>query len=636
MPRRAFTPRATALLLLSLAGWFLAADGLTAASGPIVLQVDATGAPRRFFHAHLSIPADAGPMTLLYPKWIAGEHGPTGPIADLAGLKISAAGRRLTWRRDDVNMYAFRFDVPAGGGGVEVDLDFLSPAVAEGFSSGASASDRLAVVSWNQLLLYPDGAKPGELSYTASLKVPEGWKFGTALPVVREGPERIEFAAASLTTLMDSPVLIGSFFRTIDLSLEGSAPVSIHMAADGASALSPPAEWEQSLKRLVAEAEALFGAHHYRGYHFLLSMSDQIAHFGLEHHESSDNRVGERAFLEPESRERSGGLLPHEYVHSWNGKYRRPAGLASPDPMEPMKGEMLWVYEGLTQYLGNVLTARSGLRSAEEYREALAASAADLDHRPGRMWRPLADTAIEAQILFGARDGWERWRRSVDFYDEGDLIWLEADTIIRRLTKGARSMDDFCKRFHGPPSGPPAVRPYNFDDVVTTLNDVAANDWRTFLQERLDATGEHAPLGGIENGGWRLVYTDVRNKHLDNDEEVNKNVELSYSIGAKLKDEGLVVDVLPGSAAAQAGMAPAMKVVAINGKRFTKKVLREAIRAAKGTTAPLEILVENGDWFRTLRLDYHDGERYPHLQRDEAKPDLLGRIIEPLASKPSK
>ena len=433
--------------LLTCAVVCLAAASVRGAVAPTLLTVDARDASRRIVHATLKIPARPGPLTLLYPKWIPGEHGPTGPIVDLAGLKMSAAGQSILWRRDPVDNFTFLIEVPSGADAVDVTLDSLLPTDPNGFTSMASSSANLAVISWNTLLLYPKGATANAVSYAAHLKVPDGWKFATALPLVNESADGIEFGPVTLETLVDSPVIVGRYFRTFDLSPGGSTPQRLNIVADSAAALEMKSEDQARFAKLVAEANALFGAHHYRKYDFLLTLSEQVAHFGLEHHESSDNRAPERMLIDEELRKGWAVLLPHEMTHSWNGKYRRPAGLATPDFQQPMKDELLWVYEGLTEYLGAILTARCGLWNPTNYLEDLAISAATLDHQRGRDWRPLADTTDAAAVLYTARQEGASWRRGVDFYPEGALIWLEADVTIRERTQGKRSLDDFCQRF---------------------------------------------------------------------------------------------------------------------------------------------------------------------------------------------
>src|SRR5215831_2070150 len=428
-------------------------------AAPIVLQVDATEAPRKVYHAELHIPAAPGPLTLFYPKWIPGDHAPSGPINDLAGLRITANGQPLFWKRDPIELFAFHIEVPQGASSVDVKLDFLSAAEAGGSSSVSSTSE-LAILSWNQMILYPKGQASNDLEITAHLRLPRDWKFGTALPVATTNGNSIEFKTVSLTTLVDSPVLAGSKFRRIELS-PGAIPAHyLDIAADSDEALNVPPRLVEKYRKLVREARALFGATHYREYHFLLALSDQLPHFGVEHHESSDDQVRENYLTDTTSNLVGATLLPHEYVHSWNGKYRRPDGLATRNYEEPMKGDLLWVYEGLTEYLGWVLAARSGLISPELNRQFLALTAAALDNRAGREWRSLADTAISAQRLYEARRDWESMRRGVDFYDEGVLIWLEADTTIRRESHGKKSLDDFGRLFFGPPDGPPRVKPY--------------------------------------------------------------------------------------------------------------------------------------------------------------------------------
>jgi predicted metalloprotease with PDZ domain len=595
----------------------------------ITLSVDATEAPRKLFHARMTMPVSPGPLTLVYPKWIPGEHGPTGPIVDLAGLKLSAGGKTVSWRRDDVDMYAFHLEVPAGAHELDVALDFLSPTFAGGFTAGASTTAHLAIVTWNQLLLYPEGSNIRDVTFKANLNLPAGWKFGTSLPIAGQAGSKVEFAPVSLERLVDSPVLAGEYFLVIPLA--ANPPNEIDIAADNRADLEISAELATTLKRIVSEAVSLFGATHYTHYHFLLTLSDHTAHFGLEHHESNDSRVAERSLLEPALRDVSLGVLPHEFVHSWNGKFRRPAGLATSNYQEPMKGELLWVYEGLTQYLGNLLSARSGLWTPQQYRDHLAESAADLDHKPGRLWRPLIDTTIAAQVLYGSPGEWNSLRRSVDFYDEGWLIWLDTDTKIRELTGGKRSLDDFCKSFHGAPSTPPMVKTYVFDDVVATLNEIAPFDWRNFLLTRLNSTDFHAPLGGIERGGWKLAYQPTPNEVLKDQEQVRRGTEMGYSIGLRLNSDGSIADVIEGMAASKAGIGPGMKVLAVNGKAYSPEVLRDSVRA---TTDPkqrrIDLLIDNEGHVAAYQVMYGEGEKYPVLERDGSKPDVLSKIIAPL------
>ena len=601
---------------------------------PISLQVDATDVARKLLHSHLSIPVTPGPLTLYYPKWIPGEHGPTGPIDSVVGMRFTVNGQPIPWRRDLVDLYAFRCEIPAGASHLEIDLDFGMPVEPAVFSTEAAASAKLAMINWYQLLLYPAGFNTNDLMFQAELRLPPNWRFGTALPVLDNG-DPIRFRAVSLTTLADSPLVSGLYYRQIQLAT--TAPTNeMDIVADSPEALQLPDEKVIQYQRLVTEAAALFSATHYEHYHFLVSLSDQTFHDGIEHHESSLNATRENAFTDKDQLDAASDLLPHEFVHSWNGKYRRPADLATPDFQKPMLDDLLWVYEGLTEYLGSfVLTARSGLRSPELSRDFLAADAAALDTKSGRQWRPLRDTADDASHLYSADDEWGDRRRDVDFYSEGVLLWLEADTIIRNQTNGQRSIDDFCHAFHGGQSGPPMVKTYTFDEVIQTLNSVAPYDWRTFWLTRLNSTSPHAPLNGIEAAGWKLVYSDKRNLPVDIGAKEKKRCNERFSIGLLLDEDGMIVDVVANSPADVAKLAPSMKIVAVNSRAFSVDRLREAIKGtAHPESAPIELIVTNSDYYETVHIDYHGGLRYPHLERIEAQPDLLGSILAPHALAP--
>ena len=616
-------------VFLGLAFFLLSLAAFSATPPTISLFVDASSAPRKIFHAKMKIPASAGDLTLYYPKWIPGEHAPDGPVVDLAGLKFFAAGKTLKWRRDLLDGFTIHVEVPDGVSEVDAELDFLSPATFEGgFSAGSSATDKMAVISWNQVLLYPKGWKADEIMYAASLKLPVNWKFGTPLPIAstggKNGETEIAFQPAPLNALVDSPVITGEYLKVVKLADDPLTEMDI--AADGAAALEAPQEVWDHYKNLVDQANKLFGAHHYRDYHFLLSLSDHVAHFGLEHHESDDSRIEERGLVDDGPRKLAAGLLPHEYVHSWNGKYRRPADLTTPDYQQPMQDDLLWVYEGLTNYLGTVLSARSGLLTVDEARDDLALTAAAMDHTPGREWRNLQDTADAAPELYFSPQAWHSWRRSVDFYDEDTLNWLWVDVIIRQQSKGRKTLDDFCKLFHGAPSTGPMVKTYSFEDVVNTLNQVVAYDWRGFWNERLTNHGPSAPLGGIEGSGWKVTYDGTPSQMLRDQQSSGHVAAGAYSIGLELREDGTITDTIEQMPAALAGIGPGMKLIAVNGRKYSPEILREALKAGKSSSDPLELLVENTEYFKIYKVDYHGGERYPHLVRDESKPDLLSEI----------
>jgi predicted metalloprotease with PDZ domain len=619
-----------AVSLISLLVTFLSD---LAGAQSIQLLVDLTDAPRNIFHSQLTIPVKPGLLRLVYPEWIPGNHRPSGPIANVTGIKMQAAGRTLAWQRDPVDMYAFHVDVPAGATELHVSMDTITNDGSAG-ATGPAATTNVLDLNWNQVVLYPQDASSDAVQVQAAITLPPDWKFGTALPVagVTKGGanEIVGFKAVSLTTLVDSPVIAGNHYKKIELTKPGETPVHvIDMVGESDAALAMTADDEAAYRKLVAETGALFGARHYLEYHFLLTLSDEAGHHGVEHHESSDNSVGERTLLEPELQILDAGLLPHEFAHSWNGKYRRPAGLATRNYQDPMVGDLLWVYEGLTEYLGEVLTARSGLWTPEQYRESMAATAAMLDHRAGRSWRPLEDTARSVQILRLQGPAWQSWRRGLDYYPEGALIWLEVDTIIRQQTQGQKSLNDFCRLFHGGESGPPKVVPYTFDDVVKTLNQVTPYDWAGLLKTLVNSTDPHAPLGGIERGGWRLVYNDQPNLFIKTADKVRKSVDASYSLGFVVREDGTLSDVIYGSPAYAAGIGPGMQLVAINGRAWSKDVLQDALRASKDSKEPIDLLIENAKFFKTYSIAYHDGVRNPHLERAEGA-DLLGGILAPL------
>jgi predicted metalloprotease with PDZ domain len=592
------------------------------------LNVDATDAPRNILHATLTIPVAAGPVTIVYPKWIPGNHRPTGPIHNFTGLHFKAGGKELEWQRDLEDMYAFHLQIPAGVNELQASYDIIT------YNGKSSlASSKVLDLLWNQAVLYPKGAATDAVQLTASLRLPEGWKFGTALTPTQQSGNSVEFQTVSLTRLVDSPLIAGAIYRQVQINPPGEQITHVvDMVGESDEAVQITDKDIASLKQLVAETGRLFGARHYGKYTFLLTLGNQTAHHGLEHHESSDNGADEDMFSDAASHDLEADLLPHEFVHSWNGKYRRPAGLATPNYQEPMHGDLLWVYEGLTDYLGNLLAARAGLRSPDQFRENLAYTAAMLEHRAGRTWRPLQDTATSVQSLFAAPQEWTNWRRTADYYPEGYLIWLEVDSLLRQKSNGQKSLNDFCRLFYGGQSGPPKVVPYKFEDVVSALNQVVPNDWAALLRARLDSKSPHAPMGGITNGGWKLVYTDKKNSTMDAREKGGDSIDLSFSLGFSATKQGDVRDVIPGSPAYAAGLGPGMKIIAVNGRKWSKDVVRAALRASVHGQQPLSLLAENGEYYSTYQVNYHEGERYPHLVRAEGQPDLLDEMIKPLAA----
>jgi predicted metalloprotease with PDZ domain len=589
----------------------------------ISVTLDATKTQQKLLHTHLVMPVKPGPLTLYYPKWIPGEHGPDGPIANLTGLKFDANGQTIPWQRDLLDVFTFHLEIPQGVTRLNASFDLIEP-------DGGSATDKLMVLEWNEVVLYPADTPAEKLTYEAKLLMPDGWKFGSSLPVENESGNRVSFKPISLDLLVDSPVITGEFYRTIDITPPGeSIHHEMNIAADSADALNMSPENQKQMTNLVAESGKLFGARHYRDYHFLLALSDHVAHFGLEHHESNNSRLPERALILPSSGMSLGGLLSHEFVHSWSGKFRRPADLTTRDYEQPMKTDLLWDYEGLTDYLGPMLAARSGLWTPEQYREYLASISAMLGPgRPGRTWRPLLDTAVAEPGLGFERGGWMNWRRGTDYYDEGDLLWLEVATIIHRESGGKKSIDDFCQEFHGGPNHGPEVKTYTFDELVKALNTLAPFDWTAFFHTRLNSTSAEAPVGGIENGGWKVAFNDKPLKL----EGRQGNPGDVYSIGLHVGRDGVVTDSIVGSPAFEAGISSQMKIIGVNGRVYTQELLSDAIKSAKDTSKPITLLVVVDDYFRTCTITYHDGARYPHLVRVEDRPDYLDDLIKPQAA----
>jgi predicted metalloprotease with PDZ domain len=611
----------------------LAATPLLAQTGSTIqLTVDATHAPDRIIRTNMVIPVKPGPITLYYPKWIPGEHQPDGPIANVAGLQFSGNGKRIPWERDLLDVYTFHLTVPAGVSELHVHFDYLEPSGFGGhYTSGVSATDKLVVVSWNQNLLYLAGVRAQEQTFHATLVLPQGWKYGTPLPVESEQGDSITFKPVALNRLVDSPVIAGQYYRTINLTPPGE-PIhhEIDIVADTPEALDMSPQVQKEMTDLVAESGRLFGARHYRDYHFLLTLSDYVAHFGLEHHECDDSRLPLNTLLSPNAAYVVGSILPHEFVHSWNGKFRRPNTLSTPYYEVPEETNLLWVYEGLTDYLGHVLAARSGLWTKKEFHQYFASIAASLGPgRPGRTWRPLQDTASAVPGMFGY-GGWMNWRRGSDYYQEGDLLWLEVATIIARESHGKKNFDDFCHLFYGGPNDGPQLKPYSFDQLVDALNQIVPYDWAHFLRERLDSVSPNAPVGGIEGSGWKVVYNATPSG--GGRSSFRGMVDAAYSIGLTVSGDGSVFDSIWDGPAFKAGVSPGMKIVAVNGRAFSPEVLNQAIKQSPTSSKPIDLLVENDNYLKNCEVDYHGGPRYPHLVREPNVPDYLdAHILRPRA-----
>ena len=610
-----------------------AAQMPAAGTSPVsmTLDVDASEAPMKILHAVVSMPARPGAMTLFYPKWIPGEHMASGPVWNLTGLHVFADGGELEWRRDLVEMNAFHLTVPARAKALSAKYDYVVPFNGGSFGSGASTNAKCAVINWYTVVLYPMGESPDSITVAATLKAPPGWKHGGSLDIASVKGDTIHYAETTLALLNDHPVLLGEHFRSIPL-WPAASPQGEHVidvVADSDWALQVPQARIDAYKRLVVEERGVFGGvGHYRKYHWLLTLSDNLGAFGVEHHECADDRVAENTFVDDGAEKRSSSLLSHEYFHSWNGKARRPGGLVNGGYERPMKDDLLWVYEGLTNYYGELLSARAGLISPQEWFDEIASDAMSVSN-PGRAWRPLQDTADSSPFLYDAGGGWTGWRRGTDFYNEGTLIWLDADVTIRKLTNGQKTLDDFCAIFYGQDdNGNIWVRPYDADEVYQTLNKVAAYDWKGFFEKRLQSKSSDIPLGGVDNGGFRLVYTEAANIFTD-PWVLDGSLNAYGSLGVHVTAEGVVDDAWPGLPAYAAGISNGMKLVAVNGRRFSVDELKRALAGSKDSKAPLELIVDNAGYFTVVRVDYHGGLRYPHLERVAGVNDVLTTIAEP-------
>ncbi|ABQ66477.1 peptidase M61 domain protein [Rhizorhabdus wittichii RW1] len=594
--------------------------------GTIELTVDATDVARGVFRIREQIPvAGAGRLYLLYPQWLPGNHAPRGPIDDIANIAITANGRPLAWKRDPVDVYAIQVDVPEGARSIALSFDYVSPTSS---SQGrvVMTGDMLSL-QWNLTAFYPAGYFTRRIMVAPSAVLPAGWGYGTALePASPRGSATVAFQPVNFETLVDSPLLAGRYFRQVQLSPK----VRLNIAADHPDELQASDAQIEAHRRLVDQAVKLFGAQHYDHYDFLLSISDRLGGIGLEHQRSSENGVATGYFTRWEEQTARHNLLPHEYVHSWNGKYRRGADLYTPDYSVPMRNSLLWVYEGQTQYWGYVLQARSGLVSPDDTLAYLAMAAAQLDGRPGRQWRPLIDTTNDPIIAARRPQPWTSLQRSEDYYNEGMLVWLDVDMQLRALTGGRRSLDDFARAFFGMRDGDWGTLTYTLDDVVATLDGIAAHDWAGFLRDRVEQARPHAPLDWIAKGGYRLVYSNKPTNFWRIEERRRKVADFSYSLGLVI-DSGdrRIEQVIWDGPAFAAGLTNSDSIVALDGESFDGAKLAERIDDATTTRKPIELLVRRGDQYRTVAIPYYGGNRYPRLERIEGGSAWLDVLLKP-------
>lgn len=588
--------------------------------GTIQLSVDATQPAQGIMRVHETIPvAKSGPLTLYYPSWLPGNHKASGPINKLAGLTFHAGGQVVPWRRDTIDVYAFHIDMPQGTREVTADFQYLSPV--ESREGRVVSTDVIVNLEWNAVVLYPAGYFARRIPVQAEVKLPSGWGIGTAL----EG-DNGRFKTTTLETLIDSPLLAGKYFSRVDIDPGAKVPVHLDIVADRPNQLKITPEQLAAHKALVQQAYKLYGSHHYDHYDFLLGLSAHVGGEGLEHHQSSEDITTEKYFTQWDKTFAGRDLLPHEYTHSWNGKFRRPADLWTPNYDVPMRGSLLWVYEGQTQFWGYVLAARSGLWSKQQALDAYADLAALYSTQAGRQWRPLEDTTLDPIISNRQPLPWRNYQRSEDYYNEGLMLWLDADSLIRQKTGGKKSLDDFAKAFFGINDGSFVPVTYTFDDVVKALNDVMPYDWAGFLHAHVDQLAK-PPMDGITRGGYRLVYTDKPSARTVSSNSQRKQENLSYSLGVVLDNKGKIIDVTWDGPAFKAGLALGTEIIAVNGVDYDADELKDAITEAKSDQAPIQLLVKRNDAFSTVSIAYHDGLRYPHLERVEGTPALLDALI---------
>jgi predicted metalloprotease with PDZ domain len=600
--------------------------------GDIQLSVDTTDLGRRIVRVHERLSGVRPDTVLLYPKWLPGAHAPEGPIDRVAGFTITANGAPVEWTRDPVDVYAFRVHAARGVSVLDIDFEYLSSPNRD--VGPSEMSPNLLIIDWNNLVLYPAGYFSRRIPVEVTLTLPAGWQFGSALEADHSAGATTVFKRVMFNTLVDSPVYAGRYAARFDLDPGGPAPVHLDLFADRAELLEAKPEYIQAYRALVRQAYKLFASHHYAHYDFLYSLSDQVEQQGLEHHQSSEDGTDPDSFTEWDHNASDRDLLCHEFTHSWNGKFRRPADLWTPNFNVPMQDSLLWVYEGLTQYWGDVLAGRAGLRTRQQSLDELAGVAAYYQIEPGQQWRALQDTTNDEIINPRRPMPWRNWQRFEDYYKEGELIWLDVDTLIREHSSGRRSLDDLARAFFGMNDGSFVTLTYTFNDLVKALNAVEPFDWAAFLRERLDSVNHSAPLGGLTRGGYRLVYNDTESEYQKTTEEHSHQLDLLHSIGLRIgeKDGGdsaNIAEVLWGGPAYQAKLTLGGQILAVNGVAYSPDVLKDAIRSARSTNVPIELIVKNGATFTVAHVDYHGGPRYSHLERDSSQPARLDEILSP-------
>lgn len=593
--------------------------------GTMQVLVDASDVTRAIFRIHQHVPvAASGDFVLLYPKWVPGGHSPRNDIKNITGFRASSSGQQLKWVRDNLDVYAFHVTVPEGASAIDVDYQYVTPTT--GNQGRILATPDMESIQWLSNSMYPAGYFVRDIPVQASVIVPQGWKVATALRPSGQTGNRVDYPVTSYEILMDSPLIAGAHYRQIPLTPD----VTLDVIADNEAELAATPEQIGAHKRLVEQAVKAFGTQHYDHYNFLLTISDYLGGNGLEHHRSSEDGTGRGYFTDWENKLRDRNLLPHEFSHSWDGKFRRPADLWTPDYRTPMQDSGLWVYEGQTQFWGYVLGARSRMLSKEDTLDAIAATAASYSlGTPGRAWRPLIDTTNDPIIASRQPQPWRSWQRAEDYYSEGQLIWLDVDRIIREQSGGKRSIDDFAKAFFGIRDRDWGEVTYTLDDIVATLSRVQPYDWRAYFQRRVYDVAPEAPLEGITKGGYKLVYSSEPSKWWKSSEKDRKVTDLTYSGGLVVGSDGKVSSVLWDSPAFNSGMTIGDEILAVDSRHYDGDALKNAIKAAAGQGAAVQLLIKSGDLYRTVALDWHGGLRYPKLEKTGKGPGTLDALLAP-------
>lgn len=596
--------------------------------GQIRLEVDATDVQRGIFRVSQTIPVKrSGRLTLLFPKWVPGNHAATARIERLAGLVITARGSRLQWERDPVDMHAFHIEVPEAVDAIQVEFQFLSPV--DPYEGRVVMTPEMMNLQWFHLALYPTGHYARQITFEPRVKLPEGWQFTTQMDVASRDGSAVRFKPVNFEVLMDSPLFAGRHYRSYDLGNVHGAPVTLDVVADAPQHLQAPAEAIDAHRRLIAEAGELFGKPPFRRYRYMVGLTDEMGGIGTEHLASSEITRSPNYFSAWQSSASS--LFSHELVHSWNGKARRPADLWSPDFNVPMRNSLIWLYEGQTQFWSFVLSARSGLMTREQVMDVYARLAAIHTRQPGRRWRPLADTSNDLIILRELiGEPWPSWHREFnDSYTEANLIWLEVDGLIRELSGEKRGLDDFARTFFAGGGERPSL--YDFDDVVAGLNRVQPYDWASFLNARLHSTAPTAPTEWLRRSGYRLVFTGTPTEAYAAHHKRTNRLDLRYSVGLVMRADasGQVNDVTWNSPAFDAGLVAGATILSVNGSKYDPKLLLAAIRNNRGGGNPIRLTVKNRNRERTVSLDYRGGLRFPRLERISGVPDRLGSLLEP-------